>query len=214
MSRIALFLLCLMPISFVHSADAPATALFAGGCFWCMESDYQGREGVLDVISGFTGGELENPTYKGDHSGHHEAIQVTYDPAKITYQELLNLFWVSIDPLDDSGQFCDKGDSYRSALFVANEEERKLAEASLEKVKARFAGQTVHTPIKNAGRFWPVEDYHQDYYLKNPALQILSLALWARPAFATVVGRCRRHEIGRARALVCRHRSTIGPRGH
>ncbi len=151
------------------SANAEtATAHFAGGCFWCMESDYQDKDGVIDVVSGFTGGTLKNPTYKGNHEGHFEAIKVTYDPAVISYQQLLDLFWVSIDPFDNSGQFCDKGFSYRSAVFPASSEERALAEESLAAVEARFPGQKVHTEIRDAGKFWPVEAYHQDYYLKNP----------------------------------------------
>ena len=154
---------------FSLSANAEtATAHFAGGCFWCMESDYQDKEGVIDVISGFTGGTLENPTYKGNHEGHFEAIEVTYDPGVISYQELLDLFWVSIDPFDNAGQFCDKGFSYRSAVFPATAEERAMAEQSLAAVEARFPGQEVYTEIRDAGRFWPVEAYHQDYYLKNP----------------------------------------------
>ncbi len=151
-----------------HALAEPAKAYFAGGCFWCMESDFQDREGVLDVISGFTGGTLENPTYSGNHEGHFEAVEITYDPDVISYQELLDLYWVSIDPFDNRGQFCDKGFSYRSALFPANAAEREIAEASLAAVEARFPGQTVHTEIRDANRFWPVEEYHQDYYLKNP----------------------------------------------
>jgi peptide-methionine (S)-S-oxide reductase len=145
-----------------------AQAYFAGGCFWCMESDYQDLDGVIDVVSGFTGGTLENPTYKGNHEGHFEAIEVTYDPSVISYQQLLEKFWVSVDPFDNAGQFCDKGFSYRSALFPANESEMALAEASRDAVAARFPGDQVHTEIREAGKFWPVEEYHQDYYLKNP----------------------------------------------
>ncbi len=145
-----------------------ATAMFAGGCFWCMESVFQEREGVTDVVSGFTGGSLPNPTYKGDHTGHYEAIRVTYDPAVITYRELLDLYWLNVDPLDDAGQFCDKGPSYRSALFPATEEETRLAQESRAAVGARFAPAEVYTEILPAGAFWPVEEAHQDYYLKNP----------------------------------------------
>lgn len=154
---------------FAHPAQAEfATAVFAGGCFWCMESDFEQREGVSDVISGFTGGTLKNPTYSGNHAGHFEAIKVTYDPALVSYQQLLDLFWVSIDPFDNQGQFCDKGFSYRSAIFPANEEQAALARESKAAVQARFSGQTVYTEIRDAGEFWPVEEYHQDYYLKNP----------------------------------------------
>jgi len=145
-----------------------ATAMFAGGCFWCMESDYQDQEGVSDVVSGFTGGTLANPTYKGNHAGHFEAVKVTYDPAVISYQELLDLYWVNVDPFDNNGQFCDKGPSYRSAIFPATDEELRLAEESRAVVETRFAPDKVYTEIRPAGDFWPVEEGHQDYYLKNP----------------------------------------------
>ena len=146
----------------------PATAMFAGGCFWCIESDFQDQEVVLDVVSGFTGGTLKNPTYSGNHQGHFEAIRVSYDPDIISYQQLLDLFWVNVDPFDNKGQFCDKGFSYRSAIFPGNATERQLAEQSKAAVTARFTGQTVYTEIRDAGAFWPVEEYHQDYYQKNP----------------------------------------------
>ena len=145
-----------------------ATAIFAGGCFWCMESAFQGSEGVLDVVSGFTGGSLPNPTYKGNHEGHVEAIKVTYDPAVVSYRQLLDRYWVNVDPFDNAGQFCDKGPSYRSAIFTATRQERMLAEESLAAVAKRFAPATVYTEIRPAGQFWPVEEYHQDYFLKNP----------------------------------------------
>jgi peptide-methionine (S)-S-oxide reductase len=160
-------LLMLFPFAADSGAET-ATAMFAGGCFWCMESDFQEREGVVDVISGFTGGTLEYPTYSGNHEGHFEAILVTYEPAVISYRDLLDLYWVNVDPFDNSGQFCDKGFSYRSALFPATPEERMLAEASRRRVESQFSGQTVYTEIRDAGKFWPVEEYHQDYYLKNP----------------------------------------------
>ncbi|GAB5450365.1 MAG: peptide-methionine (S)-S-oxide reductase MsrA [Halioglobus sp.] len=162
-------LLCLLlTSSLAAQADESAIAVFAGGCFWCMESDFEPRDGVLDVVSGFTGGTLENPTYAGDHTGHFEAVKITYNPAIVSYDELLHDFWRSIDPLDNSGQFCDKGFSYRSAIFASTPKERKLAQASLAEVQQRFGDQTVATEIRDAGQFWPVEDYHQDYYLKNP----------------------------------------------
>ncbi len=143
-------------------------AVFAGGCFWCVEALYQEQAGVSDVVSGFTGGTLKNPTYNGNHRGHYEAVRVTYDPSIITYQDLLDLYWVNIDPFDNKGQFCDKGPSYRAAIFVQNEKERALAVASKEKVMARFGGETVHTEILSTKRFYPVERFHQDYYKKNP----------------------------------------------
>jgi len=145
-----------------------ATALFAGGCFWCMESAYEEQEGVTGVVSGFTGGTLRNPTYAGNHAGHFEAVEVTYDSTLVSYQELLDLFWRNIDPFDDTGQFCDKGSSYRSAIFPATAAERDMAEQSKAAVAARFGGQEVYTEVLDAGAFWPVEDHHQDYYLKNP----------------------------------------------
>jgi peptide-methionine (S)-S-oxide reductase len=145
-----------------------ATAIFAGGCFWCMEADYEKQAGVTGVVSGFTGGTLPNPTYSGNHQGHFEAVEVTYDPAIVDYAELLDVFWKNVDPFDNQGQFCDKGPSYRSAIFPGSESEKVLAEQSKAKVAARFSGQTVYTEIRDRGQFWPVEEYHQDYYLKNP----------------------------------------------
>jgi peptide-methionine (S)-S-oxide reductase len=145
-----------------------ATAIFAGGCFWCMEAAYEKQEGVSDVVSGFTGGTLKNPTYAGNHRGHFEAVEVTYDPAVISYQQLLDLFWLNIDPFDNKGQFCDKGASYRSAIFPANPTERQLAEQTKVRVAERFPDQEIFTEIQDTNAFWPVEEYHQDYYLKNP----------------------------------------------
>ena len=146
-------------------------AFFAGGCFWCMESDFEKLEGVTDVISGFTGGMLKDPTYNGDHTGHYEAVEVTYDPARVSYRQLLDYYWVHIDPFDPIGQFCDKGHSYMTAIFVANAEERKLAEQSLRQVAAQFPNRKVTTVILDASTFYPIkgeESYHQDYYKNNP----------------------------------------------
>ena len=146
-------------------------AVLAGGCFWCMEADFEKLEGVTDVISGFTGGTLKNPTYKGNHEGHYEAIKITYDSDKISYKELLDYFWINIDPFDAKGQFCDKGPSYLSAIFVANETERKIAEQSKKKIQEQFPDKKVVTPILDASTFYPIkgeESYHQDYYKKNP----------------------------------------------
>jgi peptide-methionine (S)-S-oxide reductase len=163
----SLLLTTLLTFAAPVMADS-VTAIFAGGCFWCMESAYQEHRGVTAVISGFTGGTLKNPTYSGNHEGHFEAVEVTYDPALVSYQELLDLYWRNVDPFDNSGQFCDKGPSYRSAIFPANAAERELAEQSKAAVAARFDGRDVYTEIRHASAFWPVEDYHQDYYLKNP----------------------------------------------
>ncbi|WP_166114191.1 peptide-methionine (S)-S-oxide reductase MsrA [Pseudoalteromonas sp. Z9A5] len=151
-------------------ADKTEKAVLAGGCFWCMESDFEKLDGVTDVVSGFTGGELKNPTYNGNHQGHYEAVEITYDPSIVTYQGILDHYWVNIDPFDARGQFCDKGPSYLSAIFVENDEQRKLAEKTKAAVVAEFPNQTVVTPILNASTFYPIkgkESYHQDYYKKN-----------------------------------------------
>lgn len=156
--------------AYIPSAFADK-AVFAGGCFWCMESDFEKLNGVTDVISGFTGGTLKNPTYNGNHQGHYEAVEVTYDPKIVSYQDLLDHFWVNIDPFDDRGQFCDKGHSYLSAIFVANKQERALAELSRKKVVQQFPNQKVVTPILAVSTFYPIkgnESYHQDYYKNNP----------------------------------------------
>lgn len=148
-----------------------AKAVFAGGCFWCMESDFEKLEGVTDVVSGFTGGTMKNPTYNGNHSGHYEAVEITYDPAKVSYQQLLDHYWVNIDPFDDGGQFCDRGHSYLAAIFVADEVQRKSAEASKGEVVRMFPDQAVITPILAASTFYPIkgeESYHQDFYKKSP----------------------------------------------
>lgn len=153
---------------------APALAdeaYFAGGCFWCMESDFEALEGVEEVISGFSGGTLKDPTYNGRHTGHYETVEVIYDPSIVSYEDLLAHYWVNIDPFDAAGQFCDKGPSYRAAIFVATPEERRLAERSKREVEAMFPGREVVTEILDANAFYPVkgnESYHQDYYKKSP----------------------------------------------
>jgi len=161
-------------LTIVGSITSPAYAdkvVFAGGCFWCMEKDFESLNGVSEAVSGFTGGSAENPTYTGDHTGHYEAIEVTYDPNVLSYQDLLNHFWVNIDPFDGRGQFCDKGPSYLSAIFVENEEQRKLAEDSLQLVADQFPGKDVVTPILPLTTFHPIagrEIHHQDFYKKSP----------------------------------------------
>ena len=148
-----------------------ATAVLAGGCFWCMEADFEKLEGVTDVVSGFTGGTHPDPTYRGGHDGHYEAVLITYDPEIVDYQGILDHFWVNHDPFDARGQFCDKGHEYLAAIFVGNAEERALAEKSKQAVVARFPGQKVITPILERSEFFPIkgtESYHQDYYKKSP----------------------------------------------
>ncbi|MES9971666.1 MAG: peptide-methionine (S)-S-oxide reductase MsrA [Candidatus Thiodiazotropha sp.] len=165
MGLLALALVC------AASNAMGAKTILAGGCFWCMESDFEKLEGVTDVISGFTGGTLKNPTYNGDHSGHYEAVEITYDPDKVSYQQLLDHYWVNIDPFDDRGQFCDKGHSYLSAIFVANDKERAIAERSYKGVEKQFPNKEIATKILPASTFYPIkgaESYHQDYYKNNP----------------------------------------------
>ncbi|MFH1768196.1 MAG: peptide-methionine (R)-S-oxide reductase MsrB [Candidatus Omnitrophota bacterium] len=145
-------------------------ATFAGGCFWCMELLFEKLEGVSDVISGYTGGVVDNPTYDNyGKGGHLEAIQVTYDPSKLTYVDLLQIFWRQIDPIDGGGQFCDRGHEYTSAVFYNTEEERKLAQKDKEQLEqsGRFS-KPVATQIIKVSTFYPAEKYHQDYYKKNP----------------------------------------------
>ncbi len=148
-----------------------AKATFAGGCFWCMEPPYEKLDGVLEVVSGYTGGRTENPTYRdvtSGRTGHAEAVEVRYDPAKATYEQLLDIFWRNIDPTTKDRQFVDVGSQYRTAIFYHSEEQRKQAEASKRKLEAsgRFEKPIV-TEIVPAGRFYPAEEYHQDYYRKS-----------------------------------------------
>ena len=148
------------------------TATFAGGCFWCMEPPYDSTEGVVSTTVGYTGGHTPDPTYEQVSSGgtgHTEALQVVFDPARVTYRQLLDLFWHNIDPQARDRQFCDVGEQYRSAIFYHGEEQRRLAEeskATLEK-SGRFA-EPLATQILPAATFYPAEEYHQDYYRKNP----------------------------------------------
>ena len=154
------------------SDDGLATATFAGGCFWCVESDFDKVPGVVETISGYTGGTVENPNYKQvtkGGTGHREAVQIRYDPKQVSYERLLHIFWRSVDPTDGGGQFCDRGESYQTAIFAGNEEERRLAEASREALeRSMVLDGPVVTPVEKAGEFYPAEDYHQDYYTKSP----------------------------------------------
>ncbi|MFZ1415395.1 MAG: peptide-methionine (S)-S-oxide reductase MsrA [Defluviicoccus sp.] len=160
------------------AADTPAAAaqvaraVFAGGCFWCMEPPFDALPGVVATVSGYTGGNRENPSYEqvsAGGTGHFEAIEVTYDPARVSYGQLLDVFWRNVDPLDDGGQFCDRGDSYRTAVFYATEEEKAAALKSREAAAAKLLIKgPIVTPLLPAVKFYPAEDYHQDYYQKNP----------------------------------------------
>jgi peptide-methionine (S)-S-oxide reductase len=147
-----------------------AVATFAGGCFWCVESDFDHVPGVVSTTSGYTGGKTVNPTYYevgAGGTGHAESVQVIYDPKKVSYAQLLDYFWHHIDPTVKDQQFCDHGSQYRTAIFVHNAEERTLAEESKKKVEAALK-KPVYTEIAQAGRFYKAEDYHQDFYVKNP----------------------------------------------
>jgi peptide-methionine (S)-S-oxide reductase len=149
-----------------------AVATFAGGCFWCMEPPYDKLPGVTATISGYMGGRTLNPTYQdvsAGTTGHAEVVQVVYDPKKVSYEKLLEVFWVNIDPTVKDRQFCDSGTQYRTAIYFHNEEQRKAAEASKAAVeKAKPFKEPIVTPLEMAGPFYPAEDYHQDYYTKNP----------------------------------------------
>ncbi|MEP7031961.1 MAG: peptide-methionine (S)-S-oxide reductase MsrA [Pseudolabrys sp.] len=152
-------------------AAGQAVAVFAGGCFWCTESDFDKVEGVVATTSGYIGGKLANPTYERVSSGgtgHAEAVHIVYDPAKVSYEKLLTYYWRSVDPTVKDAQFCDHGSQYRTAIYVRNDEERKLAETSKAKVAAQLK-KPIFTEIAQAGTFYPAEEYHQDFYKKNPA---------------------------------------------
>ncbi len=148
---------------------AVETAILAGGCFWCVESDLEKVPGIVSVISGYTGGQDANPTYENyAKSGHIEAVEVRYDPRRLTYEKLLDVFWKSIDPTDPGGQFVDRGPQYRSAIFYLNEEQRVLAEKSkADLAKSGRFDKPIATEILKAGKFYPAEEYHQDYYKKS-----------------------------------------------
>lgn len=152
--------------------NTPQTALFAGGCFWCIEADFEKLDGVIEVVSGYTGGSAKTANYKAvsrTETGHYEAVEVRYDAQKVSYAELVEYFWRHIDPTDAQGQFCDKGSSYRSAIFYADDAQRDTAMNSLRQLQASkpFKADIV-TPILPAKPFYLAEKYHQDYYKKNP----------------------------------------------
>ncbi len=168
------------------AGDGLETAIFAGGCFWCVESDFDKVPGVVRTISGFTGGSVENPSYQqvsAGGTGHREAVKIVYDPEEVSYEQLLHVFWRSIDPTDPGGQFCDRGDSYESAIFAVGEEQRRLAEASKRRLqKSEVPAEPIVTPILAAGPFYPAERYHQNYYEKNPIRYTIYRYLCGRDA--------------------------------
>lgn len=175
MKYLVSFLISLLMLS-TTSGSAPAatrpleTATFAGGCFWCMEKPFDTIPGVVSTTAGYTGGFTENPTYEqvsAGKTGHLESVQVLYDPSKVSYQQLLDAFWRNIDPLDDRGQFCDKGAQYRSAIFYHTEIQHRQATVAKEWLE-KERGWQIFTEIRPAVTFYPAEEYHQDYYQKNP----------------------------------------------
>lgn len=144
-------------------------ATFAGGCFWCMQPAFEKLPGVVSVTAGYTGGTVRNPSYEqvsGGTTGHRESVEIAYDPSRITYAQLLDVFWHNIDPTDNEGQFCDKGPQYRSAIFYHDENQKALAEQSKAELEKKF--KHVYTDILPASQFWRAEEYHQDYAKKNP----------------------------------------------
>lgn len=163
MQRRLATLLAVALIGFGTGAEAKTEkAIVAGGCFWCVESDFEQVAGVLDVVSGYTGGTSKNPTYD-DHEGHFEAVEITFDNTRISYAELIAKFLRSVDVTDAGGQFCDRGSAYRTAIFAANAEQRATAKAAVAEAEA-VLGRAIVTPVLDARPFWKAEEYHQDYY--------------------------------------------------
>lgn len=176
MSRVLLSLVLALTVActaVAQGANQPANravATFAGGCFWCTEADFDKVPGVISTTSGYTGGHVANPSYtqvSAGGTGHAEAVEVVYDPHKVSYDELLSYYWRHVDPTVKNRQFCDVGEQYRTAIFVHDDEQRRLAEASKKKVEAELK-QPIYTEIVPAGPFYKAEDYHQDFYQKNP----------------------------------------------
>ena len=160
-----------------------AIATFAGGCFWCMEKPFDELKGVISSTSGYTGGRTKNPTYKttsAGNTGHTEAVEIVYDPAQISYEKLLDIFWHNIDPTTPDQQFCDRGNQYRSEIFYHDDQQKQLADASKSSLnKSKTFKEEIVTQVTKASIFYPAEDYHQDYYKKKScSIQILQIRLW------------------------------------
>jgi len=176
---LAFLILGMAPEAQPEPQEAPelAKATFAGGCFWCMEPPFDKLDGVLSTTSGYTGGHLDNPSYEqvsSGRTGHTEAVEIVYDPAKVSYEKLLEVFWVNIDPTDAKGQFCDRGSQYRSGIFYNSEEQRQLAEASKQQIDASGRlPKTVVTEVTEATTFYRAEEYHQDYYRRQKIRYLL-----------------------------------------
>lgn len=168
--RVPTFLAIMIPLMFAPLGVALAeekSLIVAGGCFWCVESDFDHVDGVVATTSGYTGGDLQNPTYR-NHGQHIEAVKIDYDSNVVSLEELLVAYWHSVDPTDDGGQFCDRGHSYLTAVYVTPEQ-RAAAEASKQAAQEELGDKKIVTPILDAKTFWDAEGYHQDYYKKNPA---------------------------------------------
>ena len=154
------------------SALSQAKATFAGGCFWCMEEAFEEIQGVASAVSGYTGGQLENPTYEqvsAGGTGHTESIEVTFDPSKVTYKELLDVFWRNVDPTTPNAQFCDHGNQYRTAIFYHDEKQKQLIEESKQRIESsKTFPESIVTEIAPTSEFYTAEEYHQDFYTKNP----------------------------------------------
>ena len=182
MRRLSVFAICYLVLTMTAAGatagndDAAGTAVFAGGCFWCMEGPFDALDGVLSTTSGYAGGSKEDATYQrssSGRSGHREVLQVKYDPARVSYADLLEVFWHNIDPYDPRGQFCDKGPQYTSAVIALSDEQFRLASESKAELVAQIeaagkSGDMIATEILPFAQFYPAEDYHQDYYKKNP----------------------------------------------
>ena len=182
MRRLSVFAICFLVLTMTAAGatagndDAAGTAVFAGGCFWCMEGPFDALDGVLSTTSGYAGGSKKDATYQrssSGRSGHREVLQVKYDPARVSYADLLEVFWHNIDPYDPRGQFCDKGPQYTSAVIALSDEQFRLASESKAELVAQIeaagkSGDVIATEILPFAQFYPAEDYHQDYYTKNP----------------------------------------------
>lgn len=169
-ATLALVFMLMTGLAAAQSDDGLARATFAGGCFWCMEPPYDQVEGVVETISGFSGGHVENPSYQQvvrGGTGHLEVVQVAYDPGKVSYEELLDIYWRNVDPFDVGGQFCDRGESYRPAIFVHDRAQEAAARESMQAMRQRFA-EPIAVTIEPFEAFYPAEAYHQNYYENNP----------------------------------------------
>ena len=169
---IACMIFAQVPLAESPGASPSAKAYFAGGCFWCMEEAFEKVEGVVTVVSGYMGGTVANPTYEevsAGRTGHAESVEVTYDPTRVTYQKLLDSFWHNVDPVTPNAQFCDHGSQYRSVIFYQGEEQKRLAEESKRAIEqSQRLTQPIVTELTKASQFYPAEEYHQDFYKKNP----------------------------------------------